>query len=179
MYTADYGGAASSGNPAMGQANALQVSSAGATTEHRGDGMRSNYTWGWQPFFASPDVTPTADFPYVIFDWGVTQDSTGTINKGYHAFSCSKCHNPHASRLPKLMITNCLDTKQNTWDDQWSPVTGNSDQGSSLSLDNLSMELSNVTSAQNCHRLGDPSLGASGGTGAGWNRVTPRKDLTP
>ncbi|MHB8765297.1 MAG: hypothetical protein ACYDA8_13335, partial [Deferrisomatales bacterium] len=27
----------------------------------------------------------------------------------YHKFSCSKCHTPHASRLPKLMVTNCLD----------------------------------------------------------------------
>jgi hypothetical protein len=26
-----------------------------------------------------------------------------------HFFSCSKCHSPHNTRLPRLMITNCLD----------------------------------------------------------------------
>jgi hypothetical protein len=26
-----------------------------------------------------------------------------------HKFSCSKCHTPHNSRLPRLMVTNCLD----------------------------------------------------------------------
>ena len=28
-----------------------------------------------------------------------------------HSFTCSKCHVPHVSRLPRLMQTNCLDTK--------------------------------------------------------------------
>jgi hypothetical protein len=26
-----------------------------------------------------------------------------------HTFTCSKCHAPHTSELPRLMITNCLD----------------------------------------------------------------------
>jgi hypothetical protein len=26
-----------------------------------------------------------------------------------HSFSCSKCHTPHSSRLPRLMITSCLE----------------------------------------------------------------------
>jgi hypothetical protein len=29
-----------------------------------------------------------------------------------HAYSCSKCHAPHVSYLPRLMITNCLDWKR-------------------------------------------------------------------
>jgi hypothetical protein len=29
--------------------------------------------------------------------------------ESYHRFPCSKCHTPHASRLPRLMVTNCLD----------------------------------------------------------------------
>ncbi len=27
-----------------------------------------------------------------------------------HSYSCSKCHTPHSSTLPRLMITNCLNT---------------------------------------------------------------------
>jgi hypothetical protein len=30
-----------------------------------------------------------------------------------HSFPCSKCHTPHSSRLPRLMITNCLDYNHN------------------------------------------------------------------
>jgi predicted CxxxxCH...CXXCH cytochrome family protein len=26
-----------------------------------------------------------------------------------HSYSCSKCHTPHANRLPRLLVTNCLD----------------------------------------------------------------------
>jgi len=32
--------------------------------------------------------------------------ANGTIQ---HNYSCSKCHTPHNSRLPRLMVTNCLD----------------------------------------------------------------------
>jgi hypothetical protein len=59
--------------------------------------------------------------PYAFqnYNWGATVDGatdlTGTTDVQYHKFSCSKCHNPHASRLPRLMITNCLDTSHNTW----------------------------------------------------------------
>ncbi|OGW36165.1 MAG: cytochrome C [Nitrospirae bacterium GWC2_56_14] len=28
-----------------------------------------------------------------------------------HAYTCSKCHKPHASGMPRLMMTNCLDYK--------------------------------------------------------------------
>ena len=55
---------------------------------------------------------------YGGYEWGVVQDNSTTEDK-FHEFSCSKCHNPHASRLPRLLITNCLDVRNNTWDDQW------------------------------------------------------------
>lgn len=67
------------------------------------------------------------------------------------------------------MITNCLDTKHNTWDNnyQLNAKTGN----------NLNRSLSNWTSAQNCHRRGgiDPSdtRADAAGIGSGWNNVTP------
>ncbi|MDA8429217.1 MAG: CxxxxCH/CxxCH domain-containing protein [Geobacteraceae bacterium] len=39
--------------------------------------------------------------------------STGGGNAGNvkHAYTCSKCHTPHNSRLPRLLVTNCLDAK--------------------------------------------------------------------
>ncbi|ALC15453.1 putative multiheme cytochrome c [Desulfuromonas soudanensis] len=96
-----------------------------------------------------------------------------TAQTQYHKFSCSKCHNPHASRLPKLMITNCLDTKHNTWDNVYQTVN---------TTNNVNVTLSNFTSAQNCHRLtgDDPDdtrdargHNGTGYSGAGWNKVTP------
>jgi len=111
---------------------------------------------------------------YQAFDWGVSQEVASAVDTGYHAFSCSKCHNPHASRLPKLMITNCLDTNHNTWDNsRVTPAGGTANlQGSStLSADNGAVSLSNVTSAQNCHRYKDRQYTNS--TGNGWNKVTP------
>jgi predicted CxxxxCH...CXXCH cytochrome family protein len=103
-------------------------------------------------------------------------DVTGaTNNSGYHTFSCSKCHNPHASRLPKLMITNCLDTKHNSWDDNIQAGTG----GPTVT-DNVTAAA--WTTAQNCHRLAginDPQDGNDANQnsqGSGWNLVTPWTD---
>jgi hypothetical protein len=185
IYDGDYGGTSHSGNSSMGYTNAMGLSTAGEEIKYRGAGIRSGYSSdaGWQRFFTSPEVLPSAEYTYfdARMDWGVSQGSGVIVNKGYHAFSCSKCHNPHASRLPKLMITNCLDTKHNTWDNQWSPLTGTgTESGDDISSTaNFEMTLSNTTSAQNCHRVGDPNLGAgtgepgTGGKGSGWNRVTP------
>jgi hypothetical protein len=38
--------------------------------------------------------------------WGGTG---ANASNAIHAFSCSKCHTPHSSCLPRLMISNCLD----------------------------------------------------------------------
>jgi cytochrome c553 len=97
----------------------------------------------------------------------------------FHQFPCSKCHNPHASRLPRLMITNCLDTRNNSWDDsatflnnRFVAADTNPNTGETLSSadDSFDQQVSNLTSAQNCHRRGDKDRG---GTGSGWNLVTP------
>ncbi|OGR36089.1 MAG: hypothetical protein A2091_10745 [Desulfuromonadales bacterium GWD2_61_12] len=88
----------------------------------------------------------------------------------YHTFSCSKCHNPHASRLPKLMITNCLDTNHNTWEDK-NTFTGRAFTAGSV-WEN--MRHSQWAAAQNCHRL--DSRATNNGTvtlGSGWTKVTP------
>jgi len=121
--------------------------------------------------------TYTRPYGYNQDEWVV--DETGATKENqYHKFSCSKCHNPHASRLPKLMITNCLDTVHNTWDNQF-PM-------SAVGTLNTNREVAQWTSAQNCHRYsesnnantGSPEYRASrqaspAGSGAGWNKVTP------
>jgi predicted CxxxxCH...CXXCH cytochrome family protein len=43
--------------------------------------------------------------------WAATSGTGGNVNNKVHAYTCSKCHAPHNSRLPRLMVTNCLDMK--------------------------------------------------------------------
>jgi hypothetical protein len=164
--------------PIMGYVNAMH--SDGVTTK-RGDGLRASYDLPSKGFNVLPLIVGT-DYAYEDFAWGVVQDNT-KVQKGYHSFTCSKCHNPHASRLPKLMITNCLDTKWNTWDDGRRPETPPGKvvnyNGVTMNSDSRYRTLSNTGAAQNCHRLGDPYQGTTEGngdtpgTGSGWNRVTP------
>ena len=98
------------------------------------------------------------------------------------------------------MITNCLDTRLNDWDDLFDDGAGDGDtpgwnlpdasvvsnESRVLSQDNALKTPSNFTSAQNCHRLSDPgqagvappAAGAWSGPGGstqygGWNKVTP------
>jgi hypothetical protein len=134
-------------------------------------GFRLNNTSAFRllPYIYSGGAMTDRGTHYCQDEYGV--DELGTIlNSNYHKFSCSKCHNPHASRLPKLMITNCLDTKKNTWDNTFQLNTTTSGVNSSRSL-------SNWSSAVNCHRLGgvDPTDARAdvAGMGSGWNKVTP------
>ncbi|RMH46104.1 MAG: hypothetical protein D6694_03885 [Gammaproteobacteria bacterium] len=144
-------------NPAMAFQGAKEPGDSGSYGFRNGEKNSDN----WAPLlYGAPGELKR----YNYYSWGATVDSN-TIDTQYHKFPCSKCHNPHASRLPRLMITNCLDTKHNTWDDNQG--TRNSSQYGS---NNRNRHKSNLTSAQNCHRVGDPS---ESGTGAGWNNVTP------
>ena len=142
-------------------------------------------------FQYSPRVdTGTRNYNYGNYNWGaavvVENTSTGNMDDSgtdanFHQFTCSKCHNPHASRLPRLLITNCLDTNHNTWDDSLTtPAADTNGGGDSLSVENRSISLSQATSAQNCHRLADPNYsqaGPQGTTTGGWNRVTPWQEF--
>jgi hypothetical protein len=107
---------------------------------------------------------------YNDFAWtGVTVDAN-TVNASFHNYTCSKCHNPHASRLPRLMITNCLDVRHNTWDDQF---TGDGNWGNWTGYtrsDNNQFAYSST--AQNCHRYADMPAGGAVEE-PGWNSVTP------
>ncbi|MDT8441992.1 MAG: CxxxxCH/CxxCH domain-containing protein [Desulfuromonadales bacterium] len=103
---------------------------------------------------------------YNSFTWGVTIDDA-TIDVGYHAFTCSKCHNPHASRLPKLMITNCLDTRHNTWQSSAAGQGGGVQADWTTSTYDNGEQIATWNTAQNCHRY-DPHDNVGG-----WNKVTP------
>lgn len=140
-------------------------------------GFRSIDGLGYAPTLVGSEPRYFNTDSWVVDEAGATKENL------YHKFSCSKCHNPHASRLPKLMITNCLDTVHTTWDNQFplNPQAGN----------NQNRELAQWTSAQNCHRYSEsnnttttsPEYRASrtaspAGAGAGWNKVTPWKQTT-
>jgi predicted CxxxxCH...CXXCH cytochrome family protein len=134
----------------------------------------------WNNTFSRQAIS-TGTVSLIVADGNIT---TGTDNEpydgtndrpnynaqpNYHTFNCGKCHNPHASRLPKLLITNCLDTRQNTWDESVSTQM----TAGTTPWDN--MYASNWASAQNCHRLdergSDPTPNTS--LGRGWNKVSP------
>jgi predicted CxxxxCH...CXXCH cytochrome family protein len=147
-----------------------------------GDSYGNDGGGGYNP------VPDAGDRKYAFnsYDWGANVDLNAgdgnqTPQTSYHQFTCSKCHNPHASRLPKLMITNCLDTKHNTWDNAsgitTSPPNGTVNKnGNQAHPSNEDKTWSNTSSAQNCHRLRDPRTPNSSGTattGDGWNNVTP------
>ena len=118
---------------------------------------------GVTPYAAKVDGSTSEPYAYEEFNWGLDRE-TGTTAAdsefSYHRFSCSKCHNPHASRLPRLMITNCLDISHNTWDEDyngstkwttWSPRAVMPYSGSDWK-GVANKQLSYATSAQNCHR---------------------------
>jgi hypothetical protein len=126
------------------------------------------------------------------YDWGVNRETGASAAEPmYHRFSCSKCHNPHASRLPRLMITNCLDVSHNKWDDtfagdpDWtsgSPVTNwttavmSHGSGNDISGLARNKQFAYAKSAQNCHRYVDTNNDVDGddtGEAPGWNKVTP------
>ncbi|WP_084319052.1 CxxxxCH/CxxCH domain c-type cytochrome [Deferrisoma camini] len=147
----------------------------------RGYSYRGSWGYGYNP----PTNPASRAYAYKSFEWGTSAGgstpkiATGTVELTvddttlqiqFHTFNCGKCHNPHASRLPKLMITNCLDTNHNTWQDLYQIDTN------SGSLTN-GERLANWTTSQNCHRRGPAEATGAGGSGTkygpGWNKVTP------
>ncbi|WP_246559330.1 CxxxxCH/CxxCH domain c-type cytochrome [Citrifermentans pelophilum] len=59
---------------------------------------KNNLTNGTDHTWKSPDRVHES-----VKGW---KTANGTIQ---HTFTCSKCHAPHTSELPRLMVTNCLD----------------------------------------------------------------------
>ncbi|MCF6178923.1 MAG: hypothetical protein L3J63_05965, partial [Geopsychrobacter sp.] len=82
-----------------------------------------------------------------------------------HDFSCSKCHSPHASGLPALLITNCLDYKTvKNSGNGWSTTMRSRKQGTYTmgpkATNSIATELMG-----NCHRNESQA--------SGWNRLAP------
>jgi len=106
----------------------------------------------------------TKDGDYTAWhDPSITATTTTAIgsNSGNggraHDFTCSKCHSPHATGLPALLITNCLDESVATWSLAASP-TGNGPIGPGGSNTGIAWEAQN-----NCHRKES--------TTTGWHRL--------
>jgi hypothetical protein len=67
------------------------------------------------------------------------------------------------------MITNCLDTNHNTWEDK-----NTFTQNSAIPAPWAGLRHSNWASAQNCHRLDSRAVNSGTTTvGTGWNKATP------
>jgi hypothetical protein len=106
-----------------------------------------------------------------------SQTTGNGIQQGYHKFPCSKCHTPHASRLKRLMRTNCLDNGASVkagdgFDDYQNDyflntITGNHTPQGTIAYDYLvtNQNLNNFDAA-NCHSVAGSSSG-------GWNSITP------
>jgi predicted CxxxxCH...CXXCH cytochrome family protein len=78
---------------------------------------------------------------------------TGNPSSKPHNFPCSKCHSPHATGLPALLISNCLDRTLATWTANGGAVGPNG-------------TLSQNTTTNNCHRKDSGTPGNSG-----WHRL--------
>jgi hypothetical protein len=136
------------------------------------------------------------------YHWGVDPEPQRSAQPGYHKFSCSKCHTPHASRLPRLMQTNCLDIGTNEGNDSTSGsiqvkrprLQGGSAYGypwaDDSGQDSLDSFFDRYWSSQGpsgaaetediavtCHANGSGVTGAGAifgdGQSSGWNNVTP------
>jgi hypothetical protein len=125
------------------------------------------------------------------YRWGVDPHPNRSAQSNYHKFSCSKCHTPHASRLPRLMVTNCLDIGSGTGDgasiDHSSytyPWVNDDDMKGNF--DNMndffdrwwsSQGPSNSAAAQDiaitCHAATDGASIFNDGSSTPWNDVTP------
>lgn len=46
-----------------------------------------------------------------VAGWALTTGTAGNVGNKAHAYTCSKCHTAHNARLPRLLVTNCLDVK--------------------------------------------------------------------
>jgi hypothetical protein len=153
----------------------------GSPSTTRGYGYRG--TTGGTTAGGYKPVTSTL-YAHYAYDWGATVDA-GTTDQMFHQFSCSKCHNPHASRLPKLLISNCLDVQHNSWQNGQVKDQKSADALVAISLQTLytAAVLDNVdntgttgwappyyASAQNCHRYNNKRTTTDKG---GWNKVSP------
>jgi len=149
VSVADYGTKTEGGNlinaisPFAGDFNgatpAISTGVGGASSPPRNNGW-----YGGTAGSTTKDAQYLAWYHY----FGQTIGTDGTGGSGYpHQFTCSKCHSPHASSLPALLTTNCLDQGKATWTGASGGATPSGKQ------------------AMNCHRKES--------TATGWHRLAP------
>lgn len=131
----------------------FNVNAGGSRQEMLGQGWYNDTGWGMNLWATAGTERQQGAKKYSHnkeFSWGVNPTTSGA-QAGYHQFSCSKCHTPHAAELPALMRTNCLDTKHSTYRHR------------------------NMDEAVNCHRVKDATAtqGDDAYPGTTWNAVTP------
>lgn len=134
--------------------------------------LRNSNQWsdGISPPAGKPQYTPLMQPSFTAGAVTSLTTSGNVAQANFHNFMCSKCHQPHASRLPRLMITNCLDVNHNQWDSGYVPNGWQSFTAG---------ELAYSPTAGNCHRYVDGGDGnGENGLEAGWNLVTPWDDGT-
>jgi len=97
------------------------------------------------------------------------QTTSGYKQTAFHQFPCSKCHAPHATKLPRLLKTNCLDVGAGNVAEGGNPkhdssyAFGGCDAGTDT-RDKKPMI---------CHGMGPGGTGADNTTnGGGWNTKT-------
>lgn len=90
--------------------------------------------------------------------------SNGSSSGRAHDFSCSKCHTPHASGMPALLVTNCLDYTVSDWSETASGPKG----GNSVTLGPTATNRWALEAMNNCHRKDDNNS-------PGWNLLAPRQ----
>jgi hypothetical protein len=114
-----------------------------------------------------------------------TIQSAGNIETGYHKYPCSKCHTPHAARLPRLMRSNCLDNGSyagnvnesttdyfNVYTSQGGGLTNPHTTDATVLAEVFSVQAGESGpntmnfEAANCHSV-------AGSTSGGWNTLTP------
>jgi hypothetical protein len=166
-------------------------------------------TSGKTPIARSPVVDDWGNYAFngsqgsdSLNNWGIdyTKQTTDPyVQDRYHRYPCAKCHTPHASRLPRLMRTNCLDNGsfvgnyyESTTDYKETYILQDA-AGTSIPTGNHTPKVDSSAvwdlianpvaaagptlqgpnlmnfEAANCHSVGGSSSG-------GWNKLTPWND---
>lgn len=99
---------------------------------------------GWYGGTLGGTNTTGSDYTAWFSAGGIGKDPALAGNKA-HNFTCSKCHSPHATGLPALLITNCLDKGLASW------------------TNNVGTVNPSINQSTNCHR--------KEGTTTGWNKL--------
>lgn len=115
--------------------------------------------------------------------WGDTSKPTE------HSYTCSKCHAPHNSGLPRLLTTNCLDSKHRgyrvsggqAWSaDKEATALGNGGRAHSYASQHRGFPIGNVLgnsasyeATNSCHASAPGNTGTTWPDNNRWNNITP------